>query len=130
LRAGHPVPIAISMVAREMRDPIGSEFGIVTDEITYGADLETALRNLYVRLGQEDLPLFVTAVAVAMLLAGGALTTRSDAMTPRAPAGIHTTSKSTAAVAKVRMVRHHGRWGRHHHHRHFSMSGHNHRYCR
>ena len=64
LRAGHPVPIAINMVAREMRDPIGSEFGIVTDEVTYGADLETALRNLYVRLGQDDLPLFVTAVAI------------------------------------------------------------------
>ena len=42
LRAGHPVPIAITMVAREMPDPIGSEFGIVADEITYGADLETA----------------------------------------------------------------------------------------
>jgi tight adherence protein B len=64
LRAGHPVPIAITMVAREMRDPIGSEFGIVADEITYGADLETALRNLYFRLGQDDLPLFVTAVAI------------------------------------------------------------------
>jgi len=25
---------------REMADPIGSEFGIVADEITYGADLE------------------------------------------------------------------------------------------
>src|SRR5438876_1148881 len=34
LRAGHPVPIAISMVAREMPDPVGSEFGMVTDEIT------------------------------------------------------------------------------------------------
>jgi tight adherence protein B len=64
LRAGHPVPIAITMVAREMRDPIGSEFGIVADEITYGSDLESALRNLYVRLGQDDLPLFVTAVAI------------------------------------------------------------------
>jgi tight adherence protein B len=64
LRAGHPVPIAISMVAREMPDPIGSEFGMVADEITYGADLETALRNLYFRLGQDDLPLFVTAVAI------------------------------------------------------------------
>lgn len=64
LRAGHPVPIAISMVAREMKDPIGSEFGIVADEITYGADLETALRNLYFRIGQDDLPLFVTAVAI------------------------------------------------------------------
>jgi tight adherence protein B len=64
LRAGHPVPIAISMVAREMPDPVGSEFGTVADEITYGADLETAMRNLYFRIGQEDLPLFVTAVAI------------------------------------------------------------------
>jgi tight adherence protein B len=64
LRAGHPVPIAITMVAREMSDPIGSEFGVVADEITYGADLESALRNLYFRIGQDDLPLFVTAVAI------------------------------------------------------------------
>jgi tight adherence protein B len=64
LRAGHPVPIAITMVAREMKDPIGSEFGIVADEITYGADLETGLRNMYFRVGQDDLPLFVTAVAI------------------------------------------------------------------
>jgi tight adherence protein B len=64
LRAGHPVPIAIGMVAREMPDPIGSEFGVVSDEITYGADLESALRNLYFRIGQDDLPLFVTAVAI------------------------------------------------------------------
>jgi tight adherence protein B len=64
LRAGHPVPVAIGMVAREMKDPIGSEFGIVSDEITYGADLETGMRNLFFRLGQEDLPLFVTAVAI------------------------------------------------------------------
>ncbi|HXD45725.1 MAG TPA: type II secretion system F family protein [Pseudolabrys sp.] len=64
LRAGHPVPVAINMVAREMADPIGSEFGIVTDEITYGADLETAMRSLAYRVGTDDLPLFVTAVAI------------------------------------------------------------------
>jgi tight adherence protein B len=64
LRAGHPVPIAVNMVAREMPDPIGSEFGLVADEVTYGADLETAMRNLYSRVGQDDLPLFVTAVAI------------------------------------------------------------------
>jgi tight adherence protein B len=64
LRAGHPVPIAVSMVGREMSDPIGSEFGMVSDEITYGADLETAMRNLYGRIGSDDLPLFVTAVAI------------------------------------------------------------------
>ncbi len=64
LRAGHPVPTAITMVARELPDPIGTEFGIVADEVTYGADLETAMRNLYFRIGQDDLPLFVTAVAI------------------------------------------------------------------
>jgi tight adherence protein B len=64
LRAGHPVPVALTMVAREMPDPIGSEFGIVVDEITYGSDLETALRNLFLRIGQDDLPLFITAVAI------------------------------------------------------------------
>jgi tight adherence protein B len=70
LRAGHPVPIAITMVSREMKDPIGSEFGMVADEITYGADLETAMRNLYYRIGQEDLPLFVTAVAIQSATGG------------------------------------------------------------
>src|SRR6202008_2795022 len=45
-------------------DPVGSEFGTVADEITYGADLETAMRNLYARIGSDDLPLFVTAVAI------------------------------------------------------------------
>ena len=64
LRAGHPVPIAITMVGREMPDPIGTEFGIAADEVTYGADLESAMRNLYFRVGQDDLPLFVTAVAI------------------------------------------------------------------
>ncbi len=64
LRAGHPVPVAVNMVGREMGDPIGSEFGTVSDEVTYGADLETAMRNLYCRIGSDDLPLFVTAVAI------------------------------------------------------------------
>jgi tight adherence protein B len=64
LRAGHPVPVAITMVGRELPDPVGTEFGIVADEITYGSDLEGAMRNLYFRVGQDDLPLFVTAVAI------------------------------------------------------------------
>lgn len=64
LRAGHPIPVAIAMVGREMPDPCGSEFGMVADEVTYGADMEAAMRSLYHRVGQDDLPLFVTAVAI------------------------------------------------------------------
>ena len=64
LKAGHPVPVAVAMVAREMPDPIGTEFGVVADEVTYGSDLVSALQSMYARVGHEDLPLFVTAVSI------------------------------------------------------------------
>ncbi|MCB1381812.1 MAG: type II secretion system F family protein [Notoacmeibacter sp.] len=70
LRAGHPVPVAIALVAREMPDPIGTEFGIVADEITYGIDLVSALASMYDRVGHEDLPLFVTAVSIQSTTGG------------------------------------------------------------
>ena len=37
---------------------------MMADEVTYGADLVTALANMQARVGQEDLPLFVTAVSI------------------------------------------------------------------
>ena len=64
LRAGHPIPVAISMVAREMPDPIGSEFGMAADEMTYGSDLETAMTHLKIRAGQSDLAFLVVALSV------------------------------------------------------------------
>lgn len=64
LKAGHPVPVAIALVGRELPDPIGSEFGIVADEVTYGSELVEALRKMQQRVGQEDLPLFLTAVSI------------------------------------------------------------------
>jgi len=58
------LPIGSGISRATMPTAIGTEFGLVADEITYGADLETAMRNLYTRVGQDDLPLFVTAVAI------------------------------------------------------------------
>lgn len=70
LKAGHPVPVAIGLVARELPDPVGTEFGMVADEVTYGADLVTALRKMQARVGQEDLPLFITAVSIQSTTGG------------------------------------------------------------
>jgi tight adherence protein B len=70
LKAGHPLPIAISLVAREMPDPVGTEFGMVADEMSFGLELETAMRNLYLRVGQDDLPLFVTSVSIQAATGG------------------------------------------------------------
>ena len=64
LRSGHPVPTALTLVGREMPDPIGTEFGITTDELTYGIDLPRALQNLSSRVGVADMSLLVTAVSL------------------------------------------------------------------
>ncbi|MBB4277089.1 type II secretion system F family protein [Rhizobium mongolense] len=64
LAAGHPLPAAISLVAREMPDPIGSEFGLLSDELTYGVTLDDALVNLADRVGVEDLNLLAISLSV------------------------------------------------------------------
>ena len=70
LRAGHPVSAALSLVAREMPDPIGSEIGIVVDEMTYGLDLSEALRNLSARVPHEDLHFLVVTIQIQYMVGG------------------------------------------------------------
>lgn len=64
LRAGHPVASAIGLLAAEMEDPIGSEFGLVADEIAYGANLNDSLRTLAERWELEDLHMFAVCLSV------------------------------------------------------------------
>src|SRR5215204_2308013 len=64
LRAGHPFRVALALVAREMPDPVGSEFGIVADEITFGLEQHKAVDNLVARVGMDDLSFFATAVNI------------------------------------------------------------------
>jgi tight adherence protein B len=64
VKAGHPVSAAIRLVARELPDPIGTEFGIAADELTYGLDLETAMNNMGSRVGQQDLTLVIVAIGI------------------------------------------------------------------
>lgn len=58
LSAGHPVPVAMGLVAREMADPIGSEFGIASDEVSFGSNISTAIQRLADRIGHDDFELF------------------------------------------------------------------------
>ena len=64
LRAGHPIASAISLVTEEMQDPIGSEFGLVADEVAYGADLNDALQGMADRWALDDMKMFVVCVSV------------------------------------------------------------------
>jgi tight adherence protein B len=73
LEAGHPVPTAISLVGREMVDPIGTEFGMASDEIAYGATLEQAIERMSQRCQHPDVDLFAATVRLQER-AGGNLT--------------------------------------------------------
>ena len=73
LEAGHPIPTAISLVGRELPDPIGSEFGMAADEIAYGATLEQAIARVADRCRHADIDLFAAAIRLQEK-AGGNLT--------------------------------------------------------
>jgi len=70
VRVGLPFSSAIGLVAREMPDPVGTEFGMLADELSFGLELRTALQNLYRRVGQEDL-LFLTVSLSIQSQTGG-----------------------------------------------------------
>lgn len=70
LRSGHPVASAIELLTEEMEDPIGSEFGLVSDEVTYGANLTDALRAMAERWDLEDMRMFVVSLAVQIETGG------------------------------------------------------------
>ena len=64
LKAGHPIASAIELLTREMEDPIGSEFGLVGDEVSYGAELTEALSAMAERWDLEDIRMFVVSLSV------------------------------------------------------------------
>ena len=64
LKAGHPVISAVNLVTEEMGDPIGSEFGLIVDETTYGAEFREALTSFAQRTGSEDAHFFSVSVGI------------------------------------------------------------------
>ena len=64
LKAGHPVPTAIRMIATEMPAPIGVEFGRVFDSMKYGLDLRDALQRMTQRVPVPELQYMVGAIRI------------------------------------------------------------------
>ena len=64
LRAGHPIAAALDLLTVEMPDPIGSQFGIAVDEVTYGAELRDALQSMAERWDMDDMRMFVVSLSV------------------------------------------------------------------
>ena len=64
LKVGHPLNTTLQSVANEMPDPIGTEIGIVVDQISYGDDLVDAMRDLAERIPEEDVQYLAVAVGI------------------------------------------------------------------
>jgi len=64
LRAGHPIAAALDLLTVEMPDPIGTQFGLVVDEVTYGAELRDALQSMAERWDLADMRMFVVSLSV------------------------------------------------------------------
>ena len=85
LRVGHPFSSSVSIVAHEMPDPLGTEFGIIADEATYGMDITESLARMAERINVQDLRFLSVAVSIqaqsggnlAEVLAGLAAVIRS-----------------------------------------------------
>ena len=64
LRVGHPFSSAIGIVAKEIPDPLGSEFGIIADEAAYGRDVTESLKSFAERMESQDLRFLAVAVTI------------------------------------------------------------------
>jgi len=64
LRVGHPMTAAVGIVAREMSDPLGTEFGMIADEATYGMSVTEAMDRVAARVPVHDLKFLAIALNI------------------------------------------------------------------
>jgi tight adherence protein B len=64
MRAGHSLTSAIGMVGKEFPDPLGHEFKIVFDEISFGIPFKEAIDRLADRVQSYDLNFFVISLKI------------------------------------------------------------------
>ena len=64
LEAGHPVLVAMGLVADELEDPISTEFAILVNEISYGLSNDIAFQHLLERVPAPEVRFLVAALEI------------------------------------------------------------------
>lgn len=70
LRVGHPFSNAVNIVAKEVPDPLGTEMGLIGDEVAYGRDMGETLKTVAERLDNQDLRFLAVAVTIQQASGG------------------------------------------------------------
>lgn len=73
LRSGLSFQQAVSIIAKEMQDPIAKEFSRTVKEILFGSSMDDALSNMVKRVKSTDLMLTVSAVQIQRQVGGNLL---------------------------------------------------------
>jgi tight adherence protein B len=101
LRVGHPMTAAIGIVAREMPDPGGTEFGLIADEATYGMPITEAMDRLAARVPVHDLKFVAIAINI-QATSGGNLAEILDGLSQVIRARFKLFRKVRAITAEAR----------------------------
>ena len=101
LRIGHPISSAINIVASEMPDPLGTEFGIIADESAYGMPVTESLDRLAERIEVSDLRFLAVAVNI-QTQSGGNLAEILDGLSQVIRARFKLFRKVNAITAEAR----------------------------
>lgn len=64
LKSGLPINETVSIVATEVSAPVGTEFGIITDQVRFGKTLDEAMWDAVDRLDFADFKFFVISLAI------------------------------------------------------------------
>jgi tight adherence protein B len=70
VRSGYPFTVALGLVGKEMSDPIGTEFGMTSDEIAFGSEVGGALDHLFQRVGHDDLLYLIMSIKIQLQTGG------------------------------------------------------------
>lgn len=70
LKVGHPFASAVQIVAKEVKDPLGTEFGVIADESAYGRDVSEALKEMAELLDMQDMRFLAVAVTIQQQAGG------------------------------------------------------------
>lgn len=64
LKVGHPLNNSIGVVAREMEDPVATQFGIIYDQVSLGDDLPAAVQEFAQRADLEDVHYLAASIGI------------------------------------------------------------------
>jgi tight adherence protein B len=64
LKVGHPLSVSLSVIARELAAPIGYEFGLAHDKVSYGLTIPDAFKEMSERVPLQDLRYLVAALQI------------------------------------------------------------------